>query len=62
MSKKHILYLTEEEIKALANGYRIAMKMGGETPYVQGLHESGGESAFKKLKEKIEEINGAKRE
>lgn len=58
MSKKHLLYFTEEEIKALANMYRVAVKMGGEIPYLQELQTSGGKSASDKLMEKIKEING----
>lgn len=62
MKKKHIVYLTEEEIKALANAYRVAMKMGGEIPYMQDLQSNGGQSAFDKLMKQIEDINGSKRE
>lgn len=57
MPKRHVVFLTEEEIKALANAYRVAMKMGGEVPYLQELQANGGKSAFDKLMEKIGEIN-----
>lgn len=62
MSRKHILYLTEEEIKALANGYRVAVKMQGHTEYIENLQAGGGKSAFDKLMEKIREINESQRE
>lgn len=61
MSKKRLLYLSEEEIKALANLCRVAVKMGGEIPYVQELQSNGGKSAFDKLIAEIEEINGPDR-
>lgn len=57
-NKKHVLFFSEEELKALANLARVAIKMGGETPYVQKLIENGGESGTGKLMEKIKEING----
>lgn len=57
MSKQHITFLTEEEIKALANMYRVAVKMAGGVPYVEKLQADGGKSAFDKLIRKIEEIN-----
>ncbi len=58
MPKRHVVFLTEEEIKALANAYRVVTKTLGETPYVQKLQTDGGKSAFDKLMEKIGEING----
>ncbi len=60
MSKKHLLYFTEEEIKALANAYRVAVKMGEEIPYIQELQINGGKSAFDKLMAKVKEINDGK--
>jgi hypothetical protein len=57
MTKPHVIILTEGEIKALANLCRVAMKMGGEIPYVQSLRVNGGDSGFGKLMKKIEEIN-----
>lgn len=57
MTKPQVVFLTEEEIKALANGYRVALKLAGETPYVVELQLNGGKSGFDKLKSKIEEIN-----
>lgn len=57
MSKNHIVFLTEEELKALANGYRVAMKLAGETPYIETLQKNGGKTGFDKLLEKIREIN-----
>jgi hypothetical protein len=57
VSKQHIIFMTEEEVKALANLARVAIKMGGEIPYIQELQKSGGEVALEKLKEKIKEIN-----
>lgn len=60
MSKKqHLIFFTEEEIKALANMYRVAHKVVGEVPYVQTLETNGGKTAYDKLLEKVEEINDA---
>lgn len=56
MAKNHIIFLTEDELKAIANGYRIARKLAGETDYIQGLEESGGKTGYDKLLEKIQEI------
>lgn len=57
MSKLHVILLTEEEVKAQANAYRVLLKFWGKVPYVQELEENGGASAFEKLMAKIEEIN-----
>jgi hypothetical protein len=54
--------LTEGEIKALANIVRIVRKLTGNLPYVQKLFETGGDTAFDKLMEKVKEINKAKGE
>lgn len=59
MSKKqHLMFFTEEEIKALANMYRVGVKTVGHIPYVEKLQTGGGKSAYDKLLEKIKEING----
>lgn len=55
--KQHIVYLTTDEIKAVANMYRVARKMGGGIPYVESL-DAAGKSAYDKLLKKIKEING----
>lgn len=55
--KQHIMFLTEGEIKALANMYRVADKLVGSDPYVERLKVNGGESANRKLLEKVKEIN-----
>jgi hypothetical protein len=55
--KPHVLLLTESEIKALANLVRVVKKVAGSLPYVQGLLEGGGDTAFAKLMKKIDEIN-----
>lgn len=59
LEKKHVIFLTEGEIKALANMYRVADKIVGDDPYVQTLKASGGKVAFDKLLEKVKEINDA---
>jgi hypothetical protein len=62
MSKRHVVFLTEEEIKALANLCRVSLKLVEDdtkrAPYFEELYTSGGKSAFDKLMEKISEING----
>lgn len=57
MSKKHLLYLTEEEVKALANLCRVSIKGFGQTEYIETLMANGGKTGFDKLMEKIREIN-----
>lgn len=57
MTKQHIIFLTEEEIKALANLARVAMGFG-EVEYVESLKANGGKSGYDKLLEKIKELSG----
>jgi hypothetical protein len=57
MAKQHVIILTEEEIKAIANMCRVSVKLGGNIPYIQKLQANGGKSGFDKLMEKIKEIN-----
>jgi uncharacterized protein YerC len=56
--KQHVIFLTEGEIKALANMYRVANKLVGEDPYVEKLKTTGGKTAYDKLLDKVKEING----
>lgn len=56
-NKKHVVLLTEQELKALANIYRVCIKEWGELPYVQQLQSDGGSSGFDVLMKKIKEIN-----
>jgi len=56
--KQHVIFLTEGEIKALANMYRVANKLVGDDPYVEKLKVTGGKTANDKLLEKVKEING----
>ena len=56
-NKKYVVLLTEEELKAQANMYRVCVKMNGGIPYVQQLQNNGGSSGFETLMKKIKEIN-----
>lgn len=58
-----IVFLTEGEIKALANLARVAIKEFGHVDYIEGLLADGGKSGYDKLLEKIKELNNdSKRE
>lgn len=57
MNKKHVILLTEEELKALANAYRVCIKELGGIPYVEQLQNKGGSAAFDTLMKKVKEIN-----
>jgi hypothetical protein len=57
--RQHIVFLTEGEIKAIANMYRLANGMfNAESSYVDSLRSSGGESGYEKLLQKVKELNG----
>jgi hypothetical protein len=55
-----LVWLTGEEIKALANLVRVAKKMGEDfdLDYVQRLLKEGGDSGYEKLLEKLKELDG----
>lgn len=60
MPGNELVWLTAEEIKALANLVRVASKMGEDfdLDYVQRLLKEGGETGYEKLLAKIEELRG----
>lgn len=56
MSKNHIVFLTEGEMRALLNFARLASQAWEDNPYVQRLQNDGGKTAYDKLMEKILEV------
>jgi hypothetical protein len=52
MGKQNIVFLTDEEIKAVANMCRATIKMAEDSPYFQNLTPEA-ESVLAKMKEKI---------
>ena len=56
--RQHIVFLTKDELIALANFSRVAMKEFGENEYIAELKKNGGKSGFDKIVTRIKEING----
>lgn len=56
MSKKHIVWLTTEQMKGLANLARVGMKMGAGIEYVEKVKADGGQEGFDVLVKEIKEL------
>jgi DNA-binding MarR family transcriptional regulator len=54
MGKQKIVFLTDEEIKAVANMCRTTIKMAKDSKYFEGLVPEA-ESVLRKMKEKIDD-------